>query len=184
MYKDFTKCNVLIYDEKNNPLVNAKIWEHNETERTIVVQDWPELNGVERCKLLILTAPVPYSYIGMASKRGPDKLIKLFEEQAEEHRREMRYKTDLPGQIESMIYNGKSYPLHTALDVKIIDISKGGMRIYAKDNTLTADDIVQVHVKIGENDKLLAGNVVNSRSAPPDHTEYGCRLVSKDGEQH
>jgi hypothetical protein len=184
LHRDFTKCNVLIYDERNNPLVNVKIWEYNEKESYIVVQDWPELAGVERCKLLILTAPAPYSYIGIVRKRGLDKLIKLYEEHMEENRREIRYKTDLPGSIESLIYNGKSYPLHTMLDVRITDISKGGMRILARDNTLIVDDRFHIHVKIGENDKLLTGKVVNSRDTPPETSEYGCRLVSKDGEIH
>jgi hypothetical protein len=182
--RDYTKCNVLIYDEKNNLLVNAKIWEHSNDEKYIVVQDWPELSGVERCKLLILTAPSPYSYTGITSKRGTDRLIKLSEEHVEENRREMRYKTDLAGHIESLIYNGKSYPLHTMLDVRIADISKSGMRVRAKDNSLTFDDRFHIHVRIGENDKMLTGKVVNSKTIPPDICEYGCRLVGKDGEEH
>jgi len=36
--KDFTKCNVLIYDEKDNLLCNVKIWEHNVLGNYIVVQ--------------------------------------------------------------------------------------------------------------------------------------------------
>jgi hypothetical protein len=180
--KDFSKCNVLIYDKDNNQLANVKIWEHNNKENYIIVQDWPELAGVDRCKLLILTAPAPYAYSGVMSKHNIDKIIRLYEEHVEENRREVRYKTDLAGVIESLVYEGKSYPLHTSINVRIINISKSGMRIHARGNTLTADDILNVMVKIGENDKLLTGTVVNFKDYSPEHSEYGCYLVGKDGE--
>jgi hypothetical protein len=182
MQRDFAKCNVLIYDENDTLLCNVKIWEHNVLENYIVVQDWPELAGVEQCKLLILTAPAPYSYTGVIQKRGLDKLIKLYEEQMEENRKEARYATDLSGVIDSMIYDGKDYPLHTKLTVRITNISKSGIRILAKNNTLNMDDIFTIHIQIGENDKLLTGSVKNCKYTPPDHAEYGCLLVGKEGE--
>jgi hypothetical protein len=146
------------------------------------VQDWPELAGVDHCKLLIFTTPAPYSYRGFITKYNLDKQIKLFEEQLAESRTETRYKTDLRGNIEYLVYEGKSYPLHTKLGVRIVNISKSGLRIQAKENTLNPEDRFQINVKIGENDKLLTGIVVNTRNTPPDYIEYGCRLVSKDGE--
>jgi hypothetical protein len=165
-------------------LANVKIWEHDVRENYIVVQDWPEFLGVERCQLLILTSPVPYAYMGMMRKRGFEKLINLYEEHIEENRTETRYKTDLTGNIESLVYDGKSYPLHTVAAVKIINISKNGLRLYAKSYTLNMDDMFYVNIKIGENDKLLAGKVVNFKDVPPEHAEYGCRLVSEVGEQN
>jgi hypothetical protein len=182
MQRDFAKCNVLIYDENDTLLCNVKIWEHNVLENYIVVQDWPELAGVEQCKLLILTAPAPFSYIGAIRKYNFDKQIKLFEEHMEESRREIRYKTDLQGNIDSLIHDGKCFPLHTKLEVRIINISKSGMRILAKENTLSQDSRFQINVKIGENDKLLTSKIVNSRNTDPEYIEHGCRLVSMDGE--
>jgi hypothetical protein len=183
VFKDFTKCNVLIYDEDGNPLVNARIWEHNDRENYIVVQDWPELKGVDRCRLLIMATPSPYSYMGVIRKKGLDKLINLFEEQVAENRKEQRFKTDLEGGIESLYYDGKAYPLHTKTEVRIVNISKNGMRLTAKENTFGMNDQFSVFVKIGENDKLLLGKVVNVRDTPPD-AEYGCLLVRKEGEAH
>jgi hypothetical protein len=182
--KDFKECNVLIYDVEGNLLVNAEIWEHNIKERYIVVQDWPELAGVSRCKLLILTAPMPYSYLGTIHKRSFEKLIKLYDEHMEENRKEIRYKTDLPGNIENLVYDWTSYPLHKALEVQIVNISRNGIRIQAKDNTLNVGDIFQINIKISGNDKLLMGKVANYRYISQDHCEYGCFLVSKDGEQN
>jgi len=181
--KDFTNCNVLIYDEEDNLLVNAQIWEHDTKERSIVIQDWPELANVKRCKLLVLTAPMPYSYLGTIHKDAFRKLIRLYEENMEENRKEIRYKIDLQGSIESLIYDGKSYPLHTELQVQIVNISKSGMRIYAKDGTLNIGDTFQINISISGNDKLLVGKVVNDRHMPPDHSEYGCKLINLDGEQ-
>jgi hypothetical protein len=182
LQKNFTKCNVLIYDDEDKQLANVKIWEHNSEENYIVIQDWPELHGVERCKLLILTAPAPYAYIGTIRKHGVDLNIKLYEEHIEENRGEVRYKTDLPGNIEYLIYDGKSYPLHTVIGVTIINISKSGMRILAKENTLSAGDRFNVHVQIGKNNKRLTGMVANSKNVTTEHTEYGCRFVSEEGE--
>jgi hypothetical protein len=183
LQKDFKKCNVLIYDEEDKQLANIKIWEHNFNENYIVVQDWPELSGVERCKLLILAAPAPYSYTGTIRKHGFDLIIKLYEEQLAENRRETRYKTDLTGHIESLVYDGKSYPLHTKLDVKIINLGRSGIRMHTKENTLMLNDNFTVRVKIGENDKLLKGKVVNLRNVPP-HDEYGCALGSNEGDKN
>jgi hypothetical protein len=180
--KDFTKCNVLIYDYEQNLITNAKIWEHNQIENYIVIQDWPELAGLEECKLLVLTSPTPFSYVGMPRKRGTEWFIKLFEEQVEENRREIRYRTDLPGSIECLIYGGKVHPLHTVLEVRVVNISKSGIRILAKENTLSAGVGFHIQLKIGENNKTLAGTVVNLRNTPQSLSEYGCRLMEKDGD--
>jgi hypothetical protein len=146
------------------------------------VQDWPELAKVSRCKLLILTSTTPYSYIGVASKRGIDREIRLFEEKEAENREEVRFKTNLSSNIESLVYDDKRHPLHTPVEVKIVNISKNGIRISAKDNTLINDARFQIKIKIGENDKLLTGRVMNVKNVPPDECEYGCRLVGKDGD--
>jgi len=182
LYADFTKCNALIYDEEDNLLVNAKIWEHNINEHYIVVQGWPELDGVQQCKLLVLTAPAPFSYKGTIRRHKMDKLITLYEEHMEENREEIRYKTDLPGNIEGLVYDGKIFSLHTMLDVRILNISKSGLRVRAKYNALNVDDRFSIRIKIETNDKLLIAKVVNCGDNPPDQSEYGCRLVSKDGE--
>jgi hypothetical protein len=107
-----------------------------------------------------------------------NKYIKLYKEQVEENRREIRYKMDLPGTIESLLFDGKSYPLHTMIDVRVVNISKSGMRIITKESALHAENKFTVHIKIGENDKRLTGEVVNFRDTPPDKTEYGCRLIN------
>ena len=180
--KDFTNCNVLIYDEEDNLLINTQIWEHDVVERSIVIQDYPELANIKRCKLLVLTAPMPYSYLGTIHKHSFQKLIRLYEENMEENRKEIRYKIDLQGNIENLVYDKKSYALLTALEVQVVNISKSGMRIYAKDNTLNVGATFQININIGGNDKLLTGKVANSRFMPPDHSEYGCRLINIDGE--
>jgi hypothetical protein len=174
--KDFSKCNALIYDTKENLLVNAKIWEHDDKDRYIVVQDFPELKGVENCRLLILTSPAPYAYTGVIRKHGLHKLIKMYEEHTEESRKEIRYKMDLPGYIESLIYEGKANPLHTMAEVRIVNISRSGLRMCGRENTINVGDGFVINLKIGENDKSLKGEVMNDRALSPEKHEYGCKL--------
>jgi hypothetical protein len=178
MLKDFNKCNVLIYDENDKLLVNARIYEHDARENYIVIQDWPELSNVEKCKLLILTSPAPYSYHGVIHRHRADRLIRLYEEVVRDSRGETRYKTDLPAKIEYLIYDGKAHPLHTKLNVKVVNISKNGLRIHGKDNVFNIDDHFTLSISMADNEKHLTGKVMNKREVPPDESEYGCRLVS------
>jgi hypothetical protein len=181
LLKDFAKCNVLIYDNNGQLLTNAKIWEHNISQNYITVKERLSLVGTVQCNLLILTAPAPYSYKGTIVIHDSTAFIKLSDEHIKENRKETRYKTNLLGTIESLIYDGKSYPLLTALETQILDISRNGLRIFAKNNTLNEGDRFIIKLKLGENDKLLTGMAVNSKPVSQDDIEYGCRLVSKDG---
>jgi hypothetical protein len=178
---DYSKCNALIYDEEGNLLLNATIRSHNAKENFIVIRDMTDLSFIQQCKLLILTAPVPFSYKGMVRRHDLDLIIKLEEEQQEENRAETRYKTDIPGSIEHLIYNGKNYPLHTKLGVRIVNVSKSGLRVSAKQNTMLNGDRFSVRIQSGNSDKLLTGMIMNSRQSWPNE-EYGCRFLGKDGE--
>jgi hypothetical protein len=174
----------LIFNEDGQQLTNTKIWDHNLKENYITVKEVFSLIGVIRCNLLILTAPAPYAYRGIIMIRDSEAFIKLHDEHVTENRRETRYKTNLQGNIESLVYGEKSYPLLKALEAQIIDISKSGLRIFVKDNTMNEGDIFVIRIKLGEGDKFLTATAVNSRLVPPDQIEHGCRLVSKEGDAH
>jgi hypothetical protein len=89
----------------------------------------------------------------------------------------------LAGSIENLVYDDKSHRLLNPLEVRIVNISKSGLRILARENDLHKENVFQINVKIGENDKLLTGRVANERIVAPGYLEYGCLLGSgKDGE--
>jgi hypothetical protein len=179
LYKNFTDCNVLIHDEEGNLLADVKIWEH--TVNTITVQTWPELEGVENCKLFIVSKPVPYSYSGVIRKKGFDTIITLYNEKVEEHREEARYDIKSPGYIEGMFYGEKLFPLHTKREINIVNVSKHGMCISDVKNAFNIGDKMRISVQINDNTKMLIAEVVNINPTHTDSFEYGCHLT-KDGE--
>jgi hypothetical protein len=147
------------------------------------VQDWPELSGIDRCKVLVLASPTPFSYTGTTRKHGAERRIRLFEEKMAENRQETRYKTNIDGYVENLVYDGKEYALHTRVKVRIINISKSGLRVEADDYTFYENTLFNIHLKIGENDKTLTGKVMNTR-VMAERAEYGCRLANKDGDTY
>ena len=179
--KDFSGCNVLIYRENGDLLTNEKIVEHNKNDRTIVVQDSPALNNVKRCGLLILTEPSPYAYKGTIHKHDMlHKLIGLYQEKEAENRKSDRYKVDLPAKIDSLIINGRTYPKQTPLEVRVVNISKSGIRLRAKPNAVNKGNIFDIRVENGGKDYLrLTAEVINCSEVSPEYSEFGCRLTAK-----
>jgi hypothetical protein len=173
--KDFSGCNVLIHNTNGKLLCDVKIWEHNKNE--IVIQDWPELAGVEDCKLLVMSRPSPHSYNGVMRKKGLDRIITLYDEKLEETRIEPRYDTNFFGQIEGLMYGEKIFPMHVKQDIKITSISKHGIRFVAERDAFAKGNMLQISVLIKESKKLLVAQVVNSEVTPEGKSEFGCKLL-------
>jgi hypothetical protein len=177
----FNDCSALIYDQKGNKLASVKILEHYKDDNSIDVPDLPELVIGSVCEVLVLTAPTPVVYKGRIHKLAECKNIKLFKGVSSCKRRETRYLTDLPAQIEGLFYDGKLYPLHSALEARVINISKSGVRLLAKFNALNIGCRFSMRVKIGNDTKLLTADVVFRRDTPPESTVFGCHLAAQGG---
>lgn len=180
MPKDFNNCNALIYDPEGNQVASVKIKQHHKLENYIELQDSHELVTGAQYEVLILTTPLPYVYHGRFQRLGGEMVIKLFRESRKENRRETRYNVNLPTFIASLVYEDKLHPLHTPLKTQLINISKSGMRFRSVYNALTVGNKLQMHMKIGDDDKVLTAEVIFCVDSPPDFSEFGCRLINKE----
>jgi hypothetical protein len=185
MRKDFLSCNAFIYSEKGEFLTKINIREYDRNERYIVVPDTPALYDVKRCEVLIIAAPAPYAYKGTIHTHNLEKVIKLYREEKKDNRSELRFKIDLTASIGSLIYARRTYPMHTPIEVELINISKGGIRFRSDPNSFYHGNVFNVYLKTGGKFKLLTAEVVNVREPaadfPFDHAEFGCRFVKGAG---
>ena len=176
MHKDFNDCNALIYSTEGEQIANVKIKQHHKIENYIELHETQELVTGQQYEVLILTTPLPYVYQGRYQKLGGRSILKLFRESRKENRRETRYSINLPAHISNLVYEDKLHALHTPLTTQLINISKSGMRFRAVFNALTVGNKFQLHMKIGDDEKVLTAEVVFCLDSPPDFSEFGCRF--------
>jgi hypothetical protein len=170
----------MAYDNNGELVATAKIWSHDDVENIIEVQNLPELELEKIYDLLIPTSPVPYTCSGRVIKRANSKYILLTRVKETENRRDIRFKVDLPGVIEHLIYDGIHYPMLNSLEVRLNNLSKGGVRFKAIYNTLSNGDMFSIRIKMGgESEKLLMALVVYRADTDNYLSVYGCRFLTK-----
>ena len=175
---DYKGCSVLVYDVSGNHLGSTIISYHDKDTLRVGVENIPlPLNIGDNCKLLILTAPTPCEYQGRIIKEGRSRFVAMYLGREYENRENERHCVNSIASIESFISDGRAYPLHTALDIQLINISKSGVRFSAPNNSLFNNDLFQMRLKISNNDKLLIAEVVNQQNRNANTSEYGCRFL-------
>ena len=175
---DFTGCPVLIYDEGGAQLGNTVIVSYIRSTLRIEVKDLPaSLKAGRRCRLLILSSPSPCEFQGRIAKEGNIKEIAMYFGQEKESRGHARYKVSYTALIENLIYDGKAYPMHTPLEVSLMNISQSGMRFRTPPNAFTDGDRFQMRMLINNSAKLLIADIVNHIDRENDSSEYGCRFL-------
>ena len=93
-----------------------------------------------------------------------------------EQRSSARYDVNGTVSVIAYLFEGKAYKLHTPQEAWLINISKGGMRIRMKPNSLIIDDMVHISLQIGNKQRILNAHVVNLNNTE-ENSEYGCMLV-------
>ena len=181
MQRNFNDCNALIYDTEGVQVASVKIKQYHKQENYIELQDSHALISGKQYEVLILTTPMPYVYHGRFQKLGGEMVIRLYKEKRRENRRETRYKVNLRTHISCLIYDEKLHSLHTPLKAQLLNISKSGMRFRAVYNALTVGNKFQMHMRIGNDDKVLTAEVVFCLDSPPEYSEFGCRLITREG---
>jgi len=92
-----------------------------------------------------------------------------------EQRSSARYEVNSTVDVTAYIYEGKAFSLHTPQEAGLINISKGGVRLRMKPNSLSVDDMIQISLQIGKKQRILSAHVVNL-SNNEENSEYGCKL--------
>ena len=175
---DYTDCSILIYDAAGNHLCNTVITHYDKNSLRIEVQSLPpNLTVNDFCRVLILSAPTPCEYHGRVNKEGARKSIAMFQGHEKESRAAARFNVTSSAMIENLIFDGHAYPLHTPLEIKLINISQSGVRFKAPNYSLSINDRFQMRMKISGNDKLLIAKVVNHNEYDSHITAYGCQFL-------
>ena len=180
--KNFTFCRADISDQDGKFLANVKIWEHDAKEEFIEVQSSPALTIGILCNVVIRTVPKPFTYKGRIHEIHGRTIIKIINEEGAESRQSLRYRVKMVASVEGLVCDEKIYPLHTDIEVDVINISKNGMRIRAAKNTFRNGDKILIRMDNnwpGEN-PLLVMEIVNNEEMTADYTTYGCRFILKD----
>lgn len=175
---DYTGCSILIYDTEGNHLGNTVVTDHDKATLRIEVQSVPAaLAPGAGCRLLILMAPTPYEYHGRVVKEGTKTTIAMYKGKEKENRGAARYRVDLKALIENLVCDGHAYPLHTPLEVIIVNISRSGVRFRTPYFAMMDGDRFQMRIEISGNEKLLIADVTNHTDRGTDASEYGCRFL-------
>ena len=172
---DYTGCSVLIYDADGNHLGNTVVTDYDKGSLRIEVEETPEvLASGAGCKLLILMSPTPFEYQGRVSREGTKTIIAMYKGQEKESRGATRYKIELKALIEYLVCDGRAYPLHSPLEVEVVNISKSGVRFRTPFFAMSDGDRFQIRIKISGNEKQLIADVTNHIDVGSEASEYGC----------
>lgn len=181
MRKNFIGCNAIIYDENDILLANVIIEEHNLQENSVAVSDVLELTVGILCKVLILTSPAPYSYLGRIHKRGRRKIITLFKGDVAEARKDsQRYKTDIPASIEGVVLEGKLYLMRNKVEGRALNISKGGLRLRTEYGSLNVGDRYQVHLQSNDLDISMFAEVRGKIDTSDGYFELSSQFIAEE----
>ena len=181
---EYVGCTALVYDNAGEDIGRTFVTDYDKVANLITLKKCPEeLNIGDMCRLLILTEPVPQECHGKIKSDMGNKVIALFKYEEKEKRGASRYKVKFTAFIEKMIYNDKSYELHRPVEIDLMNISTGGMRFYAKPDTVTHGDRFQIRIYLNMEVKVLVAQIVNHIQTDPDRIEYGCRFIEKKGDK-
>ena len=101
--------------------------------------------------------------------------VELNDEKVEK-RSSARYDVNGTVSVVAYLFEGRAYNLHTPQEAELINISKGGVRLRMKTNSLSIDDTVQIILQIGDKQRILCANVLNLNNTE-ENSEYGCKFV-------
>ena len=173
----FKGCSVYVYDLSGKLVVKTTVLEHNVANSAIILPSLPELEDQARYNLMILCDPSPYSFSCLSEIKEDIVTFVLIKGDVREQRSHIRYAMSGTVSVSAYLYEGKAFALHTPQDAGLVNISKGGMRLRMKPNSLSLDDMVHICLDIGEKKRVLSAHVVNLFNTD-DNAEYGCELLA------
>jgi hypothetical protein len=173
-------CPVHVYDSAGKLLQSSKITDHDrKNERVDIEGSVPGAKKGDICRLYIATPPAPCEYSGRVFMPGyASTTFAIYGRKEKDTREHTRYPVKTTAVIESMVYAGKSYALHTPAEVLILNISKGGAKVRAPRGAMAVGNKFEIRLKIGERYELLLAEVMNAMDANGAGTDYGCRLCA------
>ena len=169
---------IIISNEKTGGVIHASVSEHFRDSMTIEVRAaLPGLKVGDQVGVLVMTPGRPHEYQGNVTKVGFLNTIALFSGQEKENRKSDRFKADIPGQIESLVYDGEAFALHTPLPIRLIDISTTGALMRTVPYAMAVNAVFGMRLVVGDREDMLTAEVVRTRGTVVDTMDYGCRFI-------
>jgi len=175
---DFTDQTVLLYDSKGNHLGNTIINNHDRGAQHIQVNVMPEsLKINDNCKLLVLSSPIPYEFMGKIKRVGGNLYIAMFQGQERENRGSVRYPVRTPALVDAFIIDNEIHTMQAPIKVSLINISTTGIRFRAPYYSFEIGDEFQMYMTISNSNKRITARVINYKDNEPASSDYGCRFI-------
>lgn len=176
---DYTGCKVILYDSSGVHLGSNVIKEYLRSSGQVsLLQSFPaSLREKMECKLLILCSPIPHEYSGRVMREGFETLIGLYRGREKAWRAAERHAVDMPAVVDSLFVDGGGHEFHTPLNIKLVDMSGGGLRFSAPGYSFLVGNVIRVRFNPSGDERLLMLKVLNSSEKDTGETEYGCSFV-------
>ena len=180
MTNNFNGCVVLVYNNEGNQIAQTSVLDLRLSDETIMVSDLP-FNINEEFDIIILTTPTPVtSKARMIKHMQGISTLRLSQSRLSEKRKEARYPVDIQAAVMDMLFDNVLYPLHTPVGVNLINLSKNGTRLSARNYTMLEGDFLRIRLKIGANNQIWTLHVVNQLDRDSESSEYGCKLMNRE----
>ena len=177
---EYVGCTAFVYCNAGENLLRTIVTDYDKIKSLITLQSVPdELKIGDICRLLVLTEPCPRECYGRVKSDVGNKIIALFKWENKEKRGASRYNVNFPAFIEKMIYDDQPYDMFKSVEITLMNISTGGMRFFAKPDTVLLEDKFQIRIHLNSDVKVLIAKIVNERQINDDRIEYGCRFFDK-----
>ncbi len=185
MVSQMPGCIVRLYDLLGNLVVTSTIASYDDLNMEIELDDMirPEeydaLKNGDTYRVLIIAKPHPVEYLGTAKLKGYfPKTIALYRGQEKESRKHPRYRIETFALIESVIYRDLAYPLSVPLAVRVVNISKGGLRLRTERDAMAKGDRFELSMEISGKREFFLIEVRNSVDIGTSESEYGCAFLA------
>jgi hypothetical protein len=174
----FTGYTAYVYDINDVLLAKTKIAGHDRKEMQIELSGRSGLKHGDKCKVLVLSLPVPQEFMGTAlvNRMGTASIL-LYRGRNKENRESARYKVDVSVGVENHIRGRHSQCSEAPPVVRLVNISSGGARILASRESVEVGDKLEILLKIGSTDERVWLEVVNCLPLAGETAEFGCKMV-------
>lgn len=178
---DFAGYKAIIYDDAHEKTIaEATIVSFDREQYSAVVRTSKPMGEAtrERLSILILCEDSVFECKGNVRKQtgGRQLEIALFQGRIKNDRAAVRYTLSAPATVENLMIGGRLIPLHTPVEVDVINLSAAGMLIGAQVPLLNIGTAFQLKLSVADRETVIHAQVVRINVIQADHIEYGCRF--------
>ena len=177
---DFENCSVLVYTEDGGFVAEGMVVEHDRNDMSVVISHpLSDIRQGVRVNLLIIHSGGASEFLGTARKTvGSTREITLFNHRHRTGRTSTRHQVNTPAMVRHLLVNGEMQPLAEPIEVLVVNISTTGALLKCKEGSFSVGMVMEISLKIGDNDTILYGTVVRDNPCADGNCDYGCQFIA------